>query len=429
MDSMGVTVWRVSRQRRYAACPCRMDPGPPMPPETVASRRIVILLGLLTGIGAIAIDMALPAIPAMAEVLESPISVGQQIVGVFILGVGLGQLPAGVISDRVGRLPVLMAGMTIFTAAGAVTVLATSMDAMLVARFVQGLGASTGLVIARAVVRDISSGAESARILSLMVAIFTFAPMVAPVIGGFLVEHFDWRAPFAFVSVIGVLLLIAARLILPETGRRNSRGHFFRQLWNSSLEFASHRRSVLGVLLIVLPSMGFMPVLSFASALIIDLYGFTPAQFGFVFALAGLSILTGALLNRRLLLRFGTIQLIGIGAGILGVAGLSLAVIAWQGAVGFWWVWGSVCLYTSGVSFIAANATAMALDPVPEIAGAASSIIGTLQNVFGALSAIAAGLLYNGTVASCIIMMAVFGLLTFSLFLGRGVVLRDDSDE
>ena len=398
-----------------------------MPHETVASRRIVILLGLLTGIGAIAIDMALPAIPSMAEVLGAPISVGQQIVGIFILGVGLGQLPAGVISDRVGRIPVLMLGMTVFSAAGVVTVLATSMDAMLIARFVQGLGASTGLVVARAVVRDISSGAEAARILSLMVAIFTFAPMVAPIIGGFLVEHFGWRAPFGFVSVIGVLLLIAARLMLPETGRRKADGHILRQLWNSSLEFASHRRSVLGVLLIVLPSMGFMPVLSFASALVIDLYGFTPAQFGFVFALAGLSILTGALVNRQLLLRFGTTQLIGIGAVILGVAGFGLAFFAWYGTVGFWWVWGSVCLYTSGVSFIAANATAMALDPVPDIAGAASSIIGTLQNVFGALSAIAAGLLYNGTVASCIIPMAAFGLLTLGLFLGRDAVLRGNS--
>ncbi len=397
-----------------------------MPPEPVVNRRIVVLLGLLTGIGAIAIDMALPAIPAMADVLGSQISVGQQIVGIFILGGGLGQLPAGVISDRVGRIPVLMIGMTIFTAAGAVTVIATSIETMLIARFVQGLGASTGLVIARAVVRDLSSGAEAARILSLMVAIFTFAPMIAPIIGGFLVEKFGWRAPFAFVSMIGVLLLIAARLILPETGRRKADGHVLRQLWNSSVEFASHRRCVLGVLLIVLPAMGFMPVLSFASALIIDLYGFAPAQFGFVFALAGLSILAGSLLNRSLLMRFGTMQLIGIGTAILGVAGTELALIAWLGAPGFWWVWGGVCLYTSGVSFIAANATAMALDPVPDIAGAASSIIGTLQNVFGALSAIAAGLFYDGTVASCVVLMAAFGLVTFGLFLGRNAVLRGD---
>lgn len=400
-----------------------------MQSATAADRRIVILLGVLTGIGAISIDMALPAIPAMSDVLGTPVSVGQQIVGVFILGVGLGQLPAGVISDRVGRIPVLMIGMTIFTAAGAVTSIATSMEAMLVARFVQGLGAATGLVIARAIVRDISSGRESARILSLMVAIFTFAPMIAPIIGGYLVTAFGWRAPFLFVALIGAVVLLAVRLILTETAARNVGGRILQQLRASASTFASQRRSILGTLLIVLPAMGFMPVLSGASSLIIDIYGFTPAQFGLVFATGGMSILAGSLLNRKLLLRFGTMQLIGIGATILGVAGLELFVVARLEEVGFWWVWGGVCLFASGMSFIAANATAMALDPVPNIAGAASSIIGTLQNVFGSISAIAAGLLYNGTVASCIILMATFGVLTFGLFLGRAVILGPDRDD
>ena len=400
-----------------------------MQPATAADRRIVILLGVLTGIGAISIDMALPAIPAMSGVLGAPISVGQQIVGVFILGVGLGQLPAGVISDRVGRIPVLMIGMTVFTAAGAITSIATSMEAMLVARFVQGLGAATGLVIARAIVRDISSGTESARILSLMVAIFTFAPMIAPIIGGYLVTAFGWRAPFLFVALIGAVVLLAVRLILTETAARNVGGRMLHQLRMSAYTFASQRRSVLGTILIVLPAMGFMPVLSGASSLIIDIYGFTPAQFGPVFATGGMSILAGSLLNRKLLLRFGTMKLIGIGASILGTAGLELFVVARLEDVGFWWVWGGVCLFASGVSFIAANATAMALDPVPKIAGAASSIIGTLQNVFGSISAIAAGILYDGTVASCVILMATFGVLTFGLFLGRAVVLGPDRDD
>ena len=175
--------------------------------------------------------------------------------------------------------------------------------------------------------------------------------------------------------------------------------------------------------------MGFMPVLSGASSLIIDIYGYTPAQFGLVFATGGMSILAGSLLNRKLLLRFGTTQLIGIGATLLGTAGIELFVVARLEDVGFWWVWGGVCLFASGMSFIAANATAMALDPVPKIAGAASSIIGTLQNVFGSISAIAAGMLYNGTVASCIILMATFGVLTFGLFLGRSVVLGSERDD
>ncbi|MEM9208649.1 MAG: MFS transporter, partial [Pseudomonadota bacterium] len=285
-----------------------------------------------------------------------------------------------------------------------------------------------GMVVARAVVRDISSGTEAARILALMVAIFTFAPMIAPIIGGFLVVQFGWRAPFAFVAFVGVIVLLAIRLILRETGQKRRDGHVFQQLWSSTRVFASHRRSIFGVLMIVLPTMGFMPVLSGAAALIIDIYGYTPAQFGFIFAAGGVSILAGSLLNRSLLLRFGTLQLIGIGATVIGLAGLELAVIAWRGSADFWWVWGGVCLYAGGTSFIASNATAMALDPAHRIAGVASSIIGTLQNVFGALSAIAAGLIYNGTVASNILLMAVFGILTFCLFLSRNAILRSRSE-
>lgn len=395
--------------------------------DLATKRRFVLVLGCLTGIGAVTVDLSLPSIPQMAIALGTSISVGQQIVGAFMLGIALGQLPAGLMSDRIGRIPVLVTGIVVFIAAGIATSIAANIEMMLLARFVQGLGASVGVVVSRAIVRDISSGVQAARILSVMVMIFTAAPMLAPVIGGYLVAGFGWRAPFVAVAVFGAIILLSVTRGLHETRRPNREQHILRQLTGSAKEFFGHRQCVLGLLLIVLPAMGFMSVITGASALIIEIYGYSVQQFGFVFALAGVAILVGSVLNRQLLVRFNAMQLAGLGASLIGLAAAQLLLMAWLGEAGFWWVWGNVCLYMCGSSFLMANATAIALDPVPQISGAAASIVGTTQNLFASASAIATGLVYDGTMPTAVLVMGVFGVLTLLAFLFRQVILRGEA--
>jgi len=386
-------------------------------------RRFVIVLGCLTGIGAVTIDMSLPSIPGMVDDFGATIGIGQQIVGVFMIGIALGQLPAGLISDRIGRIPVLLTGIGIFTVAGIATSIATDMNVMLLARFVQGLGASVGVVVARAIVRDIASGRQAARLLSIMIMIFTAAPMLAPVVGGYLVAAFDWRAPFIAITIFGALILFTVTRGLQETRRPNREHHIVRQLAHSLREFFSHRQSVLGILLVLLPAMGFMSIITGSAALIIEIYGFSVEQFGFIFALAGVSILAGSYLNRNLLLRFNGEQLSGLGATLIGVAGLQMLLIAWLGEANFWWIWGTVCLYLCGASFLLANATAMALDPVPAIAGVAASILGTSQNLAAATSALISSAVYDGTIRNVVIPMGIFGTLTLATFMMRSKIL------
>jgi len=386
-------------------------------------RRFVVVLGCLTGIGAVSIDMSLPSIPAMVLEFAASMAVGQQIVGVFMVGIGLGQIPAGLISDRIGRIPVLLTGVGIFTLSGILTTFATSMEMMLLARFIQGLGASVGVVIARAIVRDITSGRHAARMLSIMVMIFTAAPMLAPIMGGYLVGAFGWRAPFAAITIFGAIILFSVSKGLHETGRRNNEHHIIRQLFNSTREFFGHRQSILGALLVLLPAMGFMSLITGSAALIIEIYDFSVEQFGFIFALAGISILAGSVLNRQLLLRFNSIQLSGLGAVLIGAAGLQMLYIAWLGDANFWWLWGNACLYMFGTSFLMANATAMALDPVPKIAGVAASILGTTQNLAAAVSAIITSALYDGTIRNIATTMGVFGIVTLLTFLLRGLIM------
>ncbi|HSD70533.1 MAG TPA: multidrug effflux MFS transporter [Woeseiaceae bacterium] len=384
-----------------------------------ARRRFVLVLGMLTGLAALSVDMSLPAIPQMVEALGTSMSLGQLIVGCFMAGLALGQVPAGLLSDRLGRMPVLYGGVGIFTFAALLCSISTSIELMLAGRVLQGLGASVGVVVARAIVRDIASGKEAARLMSALVMIFTAAPMLAPIIGSFLVNTWNWRSPFFAIVIFGFLMLYSLHTILRETHVPIREHHILRQLWMSLREFFSHRQSVLGLLLTLLPAAGFMSLITGSSALVIEIYAYPVQAFGFIFALAGLSILGGSTLNRRLLLRLSSVQAIGIGATLMGIASVQLLLIAWLNDAPFAWLWGNVCLFMFGTGLLLPNATALALDPVPRIAGVAASIIGTVQNAAGASGAIVSGMLYDGSIRNLTFFMGFFGVATGTAFLLR----------
>ncbi|MDX1482360.1 MAG: multidrug effflux MFS transporter [Woeseiaceae bacterium] len=392
--------------------------------DQATKRRFVVVLGFLTAMGATAVDMSLAAIPDMASALGTSLASGQQIIGVFVLGLGLGQIPAGLMADRIGRMPVVYAGVVLFTIAGLATSFAPTIEIMLATRFVQGLGASVGIVMARAIVRDLATNEEAARLFSILAMIFTIAPVLAPIVGGFLVAHVGWRAPFVAVAAFGGIVLVLVATVLHETGQPFRNGNAGQQLAASVREFFSHRRSILGTALVVVAAMGFMTVISGASALIMEIYAYSAPQFGFIFATAGLTILAASIVNRRLLLRFNVLQMTGLGALIVGVAALQLLIIARLGHAPFWWVWSCTCLYLAGFSFLFANATAMALAPVPKVSGVSASLIGSLQNSLSAVSAIGAALIYDGSVACSVVLMGIFGTLVFVIFAGRNRILR-----
>ena len=172
--------------------------------ELAAKPMFVVVLALLTGLTAVAVAISLPAIPEMVSELGTTMSIGQQVVALFMLGMAIGQLPAGLLSDRLGRMPVIYAGVGLFTICGAVASMSNDITLILVARFTQGLGAAVGMVVSRAIIRDIASGATAARLMSLMVMIFTLGPTIAPMLGAFLADQWGWRAPFYALAIIGV---------------------------------------------------------------------------------------------------------------------------------------------------------------------------------------------------------------------------------
>jgi DHA1 family bicyclomycin/chloramphenicol resistance-like MFS transporter len=382
----------------------------------------VITLGLLTAVAALTIDLSLPAIPAMAEALGTSLSHGQQIVGIFMAGMACGQIPAGLLSDRTGRMPILYVGLGIFTVAAMAAAIATSIELMLAARFVQGFGAAFSIVLSRAIVRDVSSGKDAARLMSLMTMIFTTAPVIAPSIGALLLTVWDWRMPFIVIAGCGFLMIASLRIYLYETHTPNKDGHPIRQLQQSFREYFSHRQSIFGLMLLVLPSAGFMSVIAISAALTVDLYGFSVQQYGLIFATAGLSILAGSAVNRQLVLHFEILTCIKIGVTLLAIAGVQMLLIAWLNAAPFWWLWSNVCVFMFTIAILMSNSTVLALDPLPKIAGVASSIIGTFSNVSSACGALLGAALYDGSVRNATITMGVIGVSVAVVYLMRPLI-------
>jgi DHA1 family bicyclomycin/chloramphenicol resistance-like MFS transporter len=368
---------------------------------------------------ALTVDLSLPAIPSMVDALSSTLTHGQQIVGIFMMGMAVGQIPAGLFSDRLGRMPVLYVGMTLFAVAAAVAATSNKMEWMLAARFVQGMGAASAVVLSRAIVRDIASGSDAARLMSLLTMIFTAAPVIAPTFGALLVAEWGWRAPFIAIAICACLMLLAIRKNLVETHRPVNHEHPLRQLFSSFGEFFSHRQSVFGLLLLLLPPAGFMSVIAVSAALTVEIYGYSVQAYGLIFACAGLSILAGSFANRMLVMRYDQLQLIGLGVALIFVSSAQLAFIAWLGDAPFWWLWLCVCMFMFTIAILMSNTMVIALDPLPRIAGVASSIVGTLQNVAGAGGALLSALIYDGSIRNSISIIAVAGLLTTATFLLR----------
>ena len=388
----------------------------------IQSRRFVITLGILTAMAALTVDLSLPAIPTMVVALDSTLTHGQQIVGIFLLGMALGQIPAGLASDRLGRMPTLYVGMTLFATAATVAAASSEMEWLLAARFVQGIGAASAIVLSRAIVRDIASGKDAAKLMSLMTMIFTAAPVIAPTFGALLVAKWGWRAPFIAIATCAVLMIAAIRENLVETHRPEIRERPLRQLLSSFREFFSHRQSVFGLMLLILLPAGFMSVIAVSSALAVEIYGYSIEAYGLIFACAGLSILVGSFVNRLLVPHFDALQLIGVGIALIFAAAAQLAVIAASGKPPFEWLWSAVCLFMFAIPILMSNAIVVALDPVPKIAGVASSIIGTLQNLAGASGALLAALIYNGSVRNTVVIMATVGLTNTAIYLMRPLI-------
>lgn len=375
---------------------------------------LTMLLAALTALGPLSVDMYLPSLPDIARALAAPQARVQLTVSNYLIGFAVGQVLYGPLSDRYGRRPVLLAALGVYVAGSAICAVAQSVDPLIAARFLQGIGGSGSIVLARAIVRDLYSGVRAARELSLMGSISAFAPIVAPMIGGVLQTAFGWRASFAVMGLSALLAIFMVGRLLPETLNVRVVAPFsLLSLIRSYGSLLRHRAFVVYLGILTISYAGLFAWISGAAVVLQGVYGLSPVAFGFSFSLGAAGYMIGAGSAVRLVMRLGLDRTMGLGVTLLAAGGLGLAaVVAAQIANGVWLV-AVMAVYLAGLGFSMPQAMAGALTPFPDRAGTAASLLGLAQQTIAALVAAMVGDYLGSSAWPVAGVVASMGCLTF----------------
>lgn len=385
---------------------------------------LTALLASLTAVGPLSTDMYLPSLPDIARDLGASTQQVQLTISSYLIGFACGQILYGPVSDRHGRKPVLLAAVALFCAATIVCMLATSVDMLIVARIAQALGGSGAVVVTRAIVRDLYSGARAGRELSVISSVMAVAPVLAPMAGGMLQAAFGWRSIFVLLVVAGVAAFAIVWALLPETLQRRD------EAISASSMLRSYRIVISnGVFLAYLglgcfSYAGLFAWISGASFVLQNLYGLTPLVFGFVFAIATFGYFTGTTIAARIVTRVGLDGMIGIGSVVCAVGGLLACASIALGLTSSLSLVIPVAIFLAGFGMVLPQSIAGAITPFPERAGAASSLLGFVQQIGAALcGALVASLLGRNAwpLAGAI---ALMGCITLAVWIATRDVRR-----
>jgi DHA1 family bicyclomycin/chloramphenicol resistance-like MFS transporter len=358
---------------------------------------IAFLLGSLASFGPLSIDMYLPALPNLAADLHSSTSLAQLSLTACLLGIALGQLFAGPISDVCGRRKPLLTGLSIYVVSSLLCVFAPTIWTFVIMRFIQGLAGSAGIVISRAIVRDLYSGSELTRFFSLLMLVNGVAPILAPILGGQILQVASWRGIFLVLFGIGIAMLFAVFFGLRETlpSSLRSKGG----IRNTFLTFRGliKNRTFMGYALV----QGFVMAAMFAyisgSPFVLqNIFGVSPQMFSLFFGINGLGIIIAGQITGRLAGRIHEKKLLIAGLAIAFVGGiLLLAMIILGGEL--YTVLVPLFLVVSSVGIVGTSSFSLAMQDQAKAAGSASALIGVLSFVFGGLMAPLVGISGSNT--------------------------------
>ncbi|MEU1241486.1 multidrug effflux MFS transporter [Micromonospora parva] len=392
----------VEKTGRDAAVAPEVLPGDLMTNRQRA--QLVLVLGALIAIGPLTIDMYLPALPAITAGLQTTETAVQLTLTGTLVGLALGQLLIGPLSDVVGRRVPLLVGLAAHIVASVLCVFAPNITVLGGLRVLQGLGVAAATVVATAVVRDLFSGASFARIFSRLMLVMGLAPILAPTLGSGLLSWTDWRGVFAALAVLGALLIVVAAFRLPETlpvARRRHGGvsatlRDYRGLLND--------RAFVGLVLVAgLAMAALFAYVSGSSFVLQQEYGLDEQQFGIAFGAGAVGLIGATQFNVRLLRRY-TPQQILVSALIAGTAaGLLLVMFAATGFGGLGTLLASLWLVLAAAGLALPNAPALAMSRHSEAAGTAAALLGAVQFGIGAVTAPLAGLFGTGSVPMAIV--------------------------
>lgn len=395
-------------------------------PQTRAVRRtgllVVLVLGGLTATPPLSMDMYLPALPEVTRSLHAPAATVQLTLTACLAGMALGQLVVGPMSDRWGRRRPLLTGLAVYVLATALCAFAPNVELLVAFRLAQGLAGAAGIVIARAVVRDLYDGVAMARFFSTLMLVSGVAPVVAPLIGGQILRVTDWRGVFVILTAVGILLTVLAWTRLPETlppAERHAGG--------TGEALRSMRR-----LLADLPFTGYLLTGGFAFAALFayisaspfvvqEIYGASPQTFSLLFGLNSVGLVVVGQINGKLLVgRVSMDKVLGIGLAVLVLAATALLLMATNafGEVGLVPVAAALFVLMSAMGVTLPNAQTLALMRTRHSAGSASALLGTSSFLIGAVASPLVGIAGEHTAIPMAVVQLAAALVALACFVG-----------
>jgi DHA1 family bicyclomycin/chloramphenicol resistance-like MFS transporter len=377
-------------------------------------RRLAVILGALTAMGPLAMDMYLPALPTIAREFRTDVANVQVSLTVYFAGIAVGQAFYGPLSDAVGRKPALYFGLLVFIASSIGCAWAESVRALIAFRFLQSLGGCAPLVIPRAVVRDYFDQLESIRMLSVLMLVFGLGPILAPLVGGQLLVHSGWRSVFWLLAGYAIVWLVVVIAFLPESlpvaRRRRQPLSAVLGVYARLLRDRTYIGYVLSGALIFA---GLLAYISGSPFVFIELFHVPPERYGIFFGINAIGIISASQINRWLATRVDARRIVGVVLTVAMTASLVLLFDAYSGFGGFVGILVPLFCYIACHGFVMPNTTGLAMAPHGKVAGSASALLGTIQFVLGSIAAALVAVLANGTAVPLAGVIAACGVTAF----------------
>lgn len=378
-------------------------------PRTGAALGLLILLGALTAFDSIAIDMYLPAFSAIENDLALPAGMMPMSLSVFLIGLAVGQIISGPVVDSYGRRLPLLAGIVLFGVASCLVAMSSNITTLMVGRFFQGIGGATGLVVPRAIVSDLYDARQAPRIFTFLGQVQSISPILAPMLGGLVLNFWNWRGIFWVLVACSVLALFAAVQSVPETQPRETRTRLtFMNVLKNYWEILKGRRylgMVLASGLIMGTLFGYISVSSFV---FMSHFKLSPSTYSLIFAVFSIGMILVGQLNMYLLSRMDIRRNLGMGFIVHLVFMGALVAMLLAGFDGMEIVCGLLFLAVSSLSFLFGGLTSETMFSVAQgKSGSAAALLGTLQYAGGGGAGIVLGILHDGTLLTPV--AALFG--------------------
>ncbi len=387
---------------------------------------VIIIMGLLTAIGPLSIDMYLPAFPAIAKSLHSSVSAVTLSLSSFFIGISGGQLLYGPLLERYGRKNPLYFGLSLYFLASVGCALAPSVNSLIVFRFFQALGGCAGMVATRAMVRDLFDVKDNAKVFSTLMLVVAVSPIIAPTLGGFITAVLGWRWVFVMLILVILLILAGSILYLPESKPPDPTfslrpGAIFKNFGS----VLSNRQFLTFALTGAVSYGGLYAYIGGSPYVFMELFTVSETEFGLIFSLIAAGIIGGSQVNNIAMKYYSSEQVIRMATlfkAVIGIIMVSLTVAGWSN------LWGTIVLvflFLGGQGFIFPNSTAVALAPMGGNAGNASALIGAIQMTIGAGAAALISIVQNHTALPMVAVMAGCALTAVVIYdIGRKAIAQ-----